>query len=45
MEKRIKKMYVAPASETLELCCEGFLCVSTRRSSLQDYELQEEEDW
>lgn len=45
METRIKKMYVAPASKTLKLCSESFLCESTTRSSLQNYELQEEEDW
>ena len=45
MEKKFKKMYVTPVSETLEVFSKGFLCVSTTRSSMQDYEVLDEEDW
>ena len=45
MKKKVKELYVTPVSETLEVFSKGFLCASQTRSAMQDYEVQEEEDW
>lgn len=46
MERKVKKLYMTPMSEPLQLCNDCFLCASqTRSAGLQDYYLQPEEEF